>query len=290
MDKSFLIVGGDMRQLYLAERLAKNNKVYAMCFDNSKVIPKGVKMIDNPMQYSTQHDFIVLPLPASQDGVMISTPFSRWNIDISMLKNYIRKDGKVLGGKLKSDMRNMLEGTEVIDYFEREELNVLNAVPTAEGALQIAMEELPTTIFGSKILITGYGRISKALVRVLSGFGAEVTVTARKYSDLAWAEIMGCKAVHISELEDKISEYDIIFNTVPAVLLDENKLKLLKEDALVIDLASKPGGVDFETARNLGIKAVWALSLPGKVAPVKSGEIIAETILNILRERGLSDE
>ena len=98
MDKSFLIVGGDMRQLYLAERLAKNNKVYAMCFDNSKVIPKGVKMIDNPMQYSTQHDFIVLPLPASQDGVMISTPFSRWNIDISMLKNYIRKDGKVLGG------------------------------------------------------------------------------------------------------------------------------------------------------------------------------------------------
>lgn len=162
----------------------------------------------------------------------------------------------------------------------------INSVPTSEGAIQIAMEELSTTIFGIKVLITGFGRIAKVMVKALTGLGADVSITARKYSDLAWAKIYGCKAVHISELTEHICEYDLVYNTVPAVILDEKKLSKLKDNCLLIDLASKPGGVDFETARKLGIKTIWALSLPGKVAPVTSGEIIADTICNILSERG----
>jgi len=148
------------------------------------------------------------------------------------------------------------------------------------------MEELPTTIFGQKVLITGFGRISKVMVKALIGLGANVYVTARKYSDLAWVRIYGCKDIHISEIEEYLPEFDLVFNTVPAVILDDKRLSLLKESCLVIDLASKPGGVDFETAGRLGIKTIWALSIPGKVAPVTSGEIIAGTILNILSERG----
>lgn len=148
------------------------------------------------------------------------------------------------------------------------------------------MEEISTTIYGQKVLLTGFGRITKVMVKALTGLGADVSVTARKYSDLAWARIYGCKAIHISELDNYISDYSLIFNTVPAVILDEKKLSKLKHDCLLIDLASKPGGVDFDTARKLGIKVIWALSLPGKVAPVTSGEIIADTICNILTERG----
>ena len=169
-------------------------------------------------------------------------------------------------------------------------MNVLNAVPTAEGAVQIAMEELATTIFGQKILITGFGRITKVLVKILVGLGADVTVAARKYSDISWAEIYGCKGIHISQLNENISEFNAIFNTVPALIFDKNALVSVKKDALIIDLASKPGGVDFETAGVLGINVVWALSLPGKVAPISSGEIIAYTILNILNERGMADD
>jgi dipicolinate synthase subunit A len=148
------------------------------------------------------------------------------------------------------------------------------------------MEELSTTIYGSNVLLTGFGRITKVMVKALIGLGANVSVTARKYSDLAWAKIYGCEAIHISELDSHLPKFDILFNTVPAVILDEKKLSSLKENCLVIDLASKPGGVDFDTARALGIKTIWALSLPGKVAPITSGEIIAETIRNILSERG----
>ena len=119
--------------------------------------------------------------------------------------------------------------------------------------------------------------------------GAEVTVTARKYSDLAWAEIYGCHGIHTSSLKDCIRNFSLIINTVPAVILNEDILKEASAESLIIDLASKPGGVDFDTARRLGLKVVWALSLPGKVAPVSSGEIIASTILNILKERRYTD-
>ena len=164
--------------------------------------------------------------------------------------------------------------------------HLMNTIPTSEGAIQIAMEELSTTIYGLKVLITGFGRITKVMVKALNGLGAKVTITARKYSDLAWAEIYGCRAIHICELDSCLSDFDIVYNTVPAVILDDKRLSALKDNCLVIDLASKPGGVDFDTARRLGIKTIWALSLPGKVAPITSGEIIAGTICNILSERG----
>lgn len=162
----------------------------------------------------------------------------------------------------------------------------MNAIPTSEGAIMLAMEEMPTTIYDSKVLITGYGRISKVMVKALKGLGADVCITARKFSDLEWAKIYGCDCVHINEITSRLSEFDIVFNTVPVVIFDEKKLPLLKKSCLVIDLASKPGGIDFDSASRLGVKVIWALSLPGKVAPVTAGKIIADTIIYILSERG----
>jgi dipicolinate synthase subunit A len=78
-----------------------------------------------------------------------------------------------------------------------------------------------------------------------------------------------------------------VVNTVPARVLDETHLAELAPGALVIDLASRPGGVDFEAAAALGVKVIWALSLPGKVAPVTSGKNIRDTIYNILQELGV---
>lgn len=121
---------------------------------------------------------------------------------------------------------------------------------------------------------------------MLSGFGANIDVAVRKYSDIAWAEIYNCKAINIYNLENAVEKYDIIFNTVPVKIFTQNVLKKVKKNCLLIDLASKPGGVDLDQASNLGIKTIWALSIPGKVAPVSSGEIIAKTIINILDERG----
>ncbi len=289
---TFLVVGGDLRQVYVAAALAEKYKVYAAGFDNSVSLPEKIIAVGSILNLPEKVDYIILPLPASQNGIFVNTPFCQNNIPLISLSTVLKDSGMVLGGRFDTAAMKIFDkySIEAVDYFEREELNVLNAVPTAEGAIQIAMEEMATTIFGQKVLITGYGRISKVLVKTLCAMGADVTVTARKYSDLAWAEIYGCNGLHTSSLTENINDFGLIFNTVPAVILNEEILKNVNTEALIIDLASKPGGVDFDVAGKLGLKVVWALSLPGKTAPVSAGKIIASTVLNILKERRYTDD
>lgn len=294
-NETFLVAGGDLRQVYSAEMLAeKGYQIYVTGFDKNIAFSDKIITVDNLMTMlaSDRVDYIVLPLPVSHDGIMLNTPFSKQNISLNTLTSLIKDNGTVFGGKFSESAKKIFTDKNIttVDYIDREELNILNAVPTAEGAVQIAMEELATTIFGQNVLVTGFGRISKVLIEILKGFGADITVAARKYSDLAWAEVTGCSGIHISKLDEYIDSFDIIFNTVPAVIIDKKILSKTKKDVLIIDLASKPGGIDFDSAASLGRKVIWALSLPGKVAPISSGEIIAYTILNILNERRYADD
>lgn len=287
MNRTFFIVGGDLRFAALADVLAENNRVFAVGFDRTAVMSDKVRTADSIVSINERADCVVLPLPVSSDGVTVSTPFSGKSISLESLSHIVKENGIVFGGLISPEVRNIFESRNIAvsDYAAREEFAVLNAVATAEGAVQVAMEELATTLSGRKILILGAGRIAKVLIGVLSGFHTQITVAARKCSDLAWAEVCGCKAVRISEMGHVLGDADIIFNTVPAVILDEEKLRLIGKNCLVIDLASKPGGLDLEAAGMLGLRTIWLLSLPGKVAPVTSGKVIADTIGNILSER-----
>lgn len=288
MLKTFLIIGGDLRFVSLAEYLAEKSRVYAIGFDKNILTSSKINVIDNITSISERFDYVILPLPASNDGVLINTPYCKQSIPLELITSIIKEDGVIFAGRLSKEIIDMYlsRGLHVYDYAEREEFAVMNAVATAEGAIQIAMEELPTTLFRQKILITGMGRISKVLIKVLKGFETDITVVSRKYQDIAWGNILGCRSIHINSIDDDIEKYNIVFNTVPAVILNEKRLKKLNKNCLVIDLASKPGGVDFDTASRLGVRTIWALSLPGKVAPITSGHIIASTVINILTERG----
>lgn len=292
MNKTFFVAGGDLRQIYAAEKLAKNFSVYVTGFDRNIIIPENINIIDTTSSMPERADYLLLPMSVSTDGITLNAPYCKSSIPISQLTSTIKENGIVFGGKIEYDIKNIFTASnlEVSDYLNREEFSVLNAIPTAEGAIQIAFEELATTIYGSEVLVMGFGRISKILIKNLNSLGANVTVTARKYSDLAWAEINGCKTIHISNLDKSVNSFNIIFNTIPCVILNDIILKRIRKDCLVIDLASKPGGVDFKAASELGVKVVWALGLPGKVAPISAGRIIADTVMNILSERGLTYE
>lgn len=162
-----------------------------------------------------------------------------------------------------------------------------NAPPTAEGAIQIAMEELPITLHDARVLVVGFGRLGRALAPRLRSLGARVWVSARRYEQRAAAESMGLGSEGVDRLPDWLCSYDLVFNTVPAPVLGVEELAALKEGALVIDLASRPGGVDMEAAAALGVRVIWALSLPGKVAPVTSGRYIKDTVYHIMEELDL---
>lgn len=161
------------------------------------------------------------------------------------------------------------------------------AFPTAEGAIQLALEGLPITLHGARALVIGYGRLGRALAPRLGALGAKVTVAARRYEALAWAESFGFDTCPVGELGDCLCAFDLVVNTVPAPVLGAAELRELKKESLVIDLASLPGGVDLGAAEALGVKAVRALSLPGKVAPATAAAALRTAICHILNELGV---
>ena len=228
-------------------------------------------------------DSVIFSVPPLKEEKYINTPFSEELLSADEIKSHIDKDTVIFCGKADDKFRKLFNENAVYDYMERDELNILNAVPTAEGAVYIALEELPVTLSDSRVLITGFGRIGKVLAEILKGFGADVTVMTKSFKSMAWAKAMNFK---VCSKDDIDSSYNLIFNTAPVLIFDRETLEKLGTETILIDLASKPGGVDFKSAGEIGIKAIWALGLPGKTAPVTAGEIIAETVENIIKERG----
>ncbi len=284
--KTFLILGGDYRMLTCAETL-KHCGMQVLCYG---VSDPGVSFKEESVgtleDAVLKADFILLPLPYTTDGIFIHTPLHTEKISIRSLLSMLKKHQTVLAGKADSLLASLLseKGIPLFDYAEREEFAILNAIPTAEGAIEIALKERPATLWGAKCLVTGFGRISKILAHRLKAFGTEVTVSARKASDLAFINAYGYSPIETKDIKKHISSFDIIFNTVPHKILDDAVLQKTRADALIIDLASRPGGVDFESAQNLGLSVIWALSLPGKSSPKTAGRIIADTALNIVNE------
>lgn len=287
-DTTFIVAGGDARQIYAAGKLAEKYNVYILGIENSLAETGKAISINSLYDISGKADCMILPLPVSTDGIFLNTPLSDRKIPLSSLAKTVAPDGIITGGKFASSAKELLSPIEIYDYSEREVFSVLNAVPTAEAAVKIALENSTHTLYKSEILVTGFGRISKALIKILKGFGADITVAARKKSNLTWAELFGCNTMYISELEAQKHSFDFIFNTVPAPIINENVLKKLNPDTLIIDLASKPGGIDFEYAQKSGVATIHALSLPGIHFPKSAGEIIAAAVLQIMKERSSS--
>ena len=280
------VIGGDNRQGYLADALAQ---------DGMEVIVAGLekfpglhntRFISDAVEAVEEADVIILPMPVSHDGVTVNAPYSYAVIYLSDLVAAASPEQLILGGKFDRALADELagQGLHAIDYLEREELAVRNAVPTAEGALAIAINETKVTLFGSKCLVIGYGRLGKVLAADLKALGAHVTVSARRQSDLAWILTGGYRPVQTAEIYGELPEYDLIFNTVPALVLGRKELQKCRPETVVIDLASLPGGLDYTAAQQLGLKCIQALSLPGKTAPASAAVIIKDTILNIIRE------
>ena len=283
---NFWVLGGDMRQAKLAQLLAEDgHRVHTFALEDG-VEPAGLLSVEKGTARMGEGDCVVLPLPASDGKGRLNAPLSGRQIPMVDLLDAMTPEQVICGGML--DPATSALATErrqsSQDYFAREELQIANAVPTAEGAIQIAMEQLPITLSGARVLVIGYGRTGKLVAQRMAALGARVSVAARRYDQLAWAQAMGFGGEHLAHLKGWLCGYDLIVNTVPAQVLGIEELEDVKLDCLILDLASKPGGVDLGAAGKLGLTVIWALSLPGKVAPVTAGAAIRDTVYNMLRE------
>ncbi|MEG2857506.1 MAG: dipicolinate synthase subunit DpsA, partial [Clostridia bacterium] len=266
--KTFAIVGGDMRQAYLAELLAADGHAVTTYALEKYNFSDAVTKSYNLQELARRVDCVVLPLPVMQEDGILNTPLSQDAYLLEDIFNLFTTGQTVVAGKVSHSLFEKAgrSGVRLFDYLEREEFSVSNAIPSAEGAIGIAMDELAITLREAKCLVVGFGRIGKLLAHYLHGFGSDVTVSARKFGDIAWINAYGYHALNTLSLGGTLSEFDVIINTVPCEVLGGALLRELKHGCLCIDIASKPGGIDFNTAKKLGIKTIWALSLPGKVA------------------------
>ncbi len=287
-DTKIGVIGGDTRQLVVAHELAR---------DGFRVCCYGVPKSDGRYNGFSKHtnledcvfgcDAIILGVPYSIDGKWINCPPEDYAISLKALLDVMQPGQLLLGGRLNAALYTMTDKycIRAIDYFESEELAVLNAIPTAEGALEIAMKELDISLHSARALVLGFGRVGKVVAHMLSSLGTEVTVSARRLSERAWCQVYGYTFCPLADVGENISNYDVIFNTIPSTVLTAELLQ--KSSAVIIDLASMPGGVDMTAAKEIGSRVIWALSLPGKVAPVTAGRIIKASVINILTEEGI---
>lgn len=221
-------------------------------------------------------DYILLPLPLDESR----TPLAE-------LLRAAKPGALALGGKLSAQARQIAAeaGVELVDYFARDELILCNAIPTAEGCIGILMAERSRTLWGSSILLTGFGPVGQALGVRLGALGAQVTAAARRPAQRALAESFGLRSVAIGRLGQLAPAFDTVVNTVPAQVLSAEVLARLRPGSLIVDLASRPGGTDFEAARRLGHRAIHALSLPAACAPETAGEAVAQTVCEMIGQR-----
>lgn len=278
------MVGGDLRIVRLAELYAKEgNKVYTYglekYFDENK--NKNVIICSNVKESIDKSEIIVSGVPISKNGIHINAPYSKKEINLESVKNLL-KNKVFVAGNIPTEFYT--ESIKNIDLLKIEELTILNAIPTAEGTIKIIIEQMEKTIHESNILICGYGRIGKILCKRLSTFGANIYCAARRDSDLAWIREAGYFPVRYSEIKKYGTSIDVVINTVPVIILKEEELKSLKNDVLIIDLASNPGGIDKEKAKNLKLKVITALGIPGKEMPISAASYIKEIIDKIWKE------
>ena len=289
MSTNFAVIGGDLRIIKLVKMLAADgNTVYTYGLEKAEELKSQTNIIFSEKLSKAipeNVEVVIGPIPFSSNGININAPFSEKEISIRELMHYL--NAKILiAGSILPDIYDMAndEYIEIIDIMKREELAVLNTISTAEGAIEIAIANTNKIIHGSNTLILGFGRIGKVLARKMAGLSARVTCAARKDEDLAWIKAYGHRATNINFLGENLSEFDIIINTVPHLILTQERMQYVKSDCLLIDLASNPGGIDKKSAKDRNLKLVWALALPGKVAPVTTAEFIKDTIYNILKE------
>ena len=271
--KAYLI-GGDSREKYLAYRLER----------------KGIEIL-HPEQVDRlkdkKVDMVLLPMPVSTDRFTVKATEGQRKVTLKEVLEIAESGQLFFGGMFPEEFRKALEnkGATVYDFMQMDDIAIRNAVATAEGAIAEAIYLSNEVLHGQEVLVVGYGRCGEVLADKLKGLAAKVTVMARREEARARAKTFGNDVLTFDDIGE-LEKFHYIFNTVPELCIDRLWIDRLNRFCCVIDIASKPGGTDFDYCSKKGIKAKLCGSLPGRYAPKTSGELLAEKIEKIIKETG----
>ena len=285
MQKKFGIIGGDLRLIFLSLLLAKeNNIVYTYALEKAEILKKeeNVKVCASIQEIVNKSDVLIGAIPFSKNNIEINSAYSDKKVTIQDLIENLQNKKIIAGSISKKILKQAQENNvEMIDIMDNEKLTILNTIATAEGAIEKIISNTNTILHGSQVLILGYGRVSKTLAKKLKGLDAKITIAARKKEAFAQIYTNGFEAININNMGENLKKYSIIINTVPELILGKEQLKYVDNETFLLDLASMPGGIDFEEANRRKIKSELALGLPGKCAPLSTAMFIKDVIEEI---------
>lgn len=275
----FLILGGDSRQICLNRLLSQAGARTRFYYDR----PSSPFSLREAMENS---HIILCPVPFTKDGKTVYSENSLPGLEIHTFTACLKNTHILFGGNIPSSVRERCNSLSIPchDFMQMEDVAWKNAVATAEGAVAEAIALSPRNLCRSRCLVFGYGRCASILAARLKGMGASVTVAGRDASQLVRAHCLGYDTCLLKELETVIGEFDFIFNTIPSLVLDAALAKQLQENAAVIDIASAPGGVDFQALERLNIRARLCPGLPGRYSPLSSAIILYEAVMEHIRD------
>lgn len=278
----FLILGGDPRQLCLARYLKQAGHDVSLYYEASSP--------SFSLKEAMEDSHIILcPIPFTKDGKTIFSHNRLPGLELDAFMDSLKPGHVLFGGNVPAAVTEHCKANRIpcFDFMKMEEVACKNAVATAEGAVAEAISLSPMNLRGSSCLVIGWGRCGQTLAGTLKAMGANTAVAGRNRTKLAQVHCHGHEAVPLEQLSSHIQTYDFIFNTVPAMILDASLAGNVKQDAAVIDIASAPGGVDFEALRQAGIRAKLCPGLPGIYSPMTSARILYEAVTEHLQERSL---
>lgn len=293
-----LIIGGDARMLEVIRELADRDAAVTLIgYDSLQDVPEGAAKAGLAPEAFDGADAVVLPPVGTDEKGRVESIFT--DRELVLAEQHIErmpKHAKIYAGMANARLLDLCSrhGIEVVRLFELDEVAIYNSIPTAEGALMLAIQNTDITIHGSRVLVLGFGRTGMTLARLLAALGAKVKTGVSRPDQFARAFEMGLSPFYTTDLVREAGDADIVFNTVPALIVNARVIAELPRRAVIIDLASRPGGTNFRFAEKRGIKAILAPGLPGIVAPRTAGRIMAGVLGRLFseeaRKRGMHVE
>jgi len=289
MSQLIAVIGGDARYLELIRQLKSLTEatIILVGFERLEQGFTGLKQMDFHELNPAEIDAVILPITGTDSEGNVETVFSEEPIKIEKEWFHKLKESAFIFTGNTSDYLTASANeanVKLIPLLNRDDVAIYNSIPTAEGTIMMAIEHTDYTIHGSHVIVTGFGRVGHTVANKFSALGAKVSVSASSIKDMARITEMGLTAIPLNELSQHTSSCDLLINTIPDAIITIEEIKHLPAHALIFDLASKPGGTDFEYAEKRGIKAILAKSLPGTVAPKTAGKILADVIKQFLRK------
>lgn len=287
MNQLIAVIGGDARYLELIRQLQTlpNTTIVLVGFDKIEQGFTGLTQVDFQDLAVEKIDVVILPITGTNESGNIEVIFSDQSIHLT--KKWfqrLKKSTPVFTGIANEYLTSVTTdvGISLIPLLNRDDVAIYNSIPTAEGTIMMAMENTDYTLHSSKVIVVGFGRVGHTVANKFSALGAKVSVSARSIRDLARINEMGLTAIPLEDLSEHAIDCDLLINTIPAQVIHKQTIQQLPRHGMIIDLASIPGGTDFEYAEQRGIKAILAKSLPGIVAPKTAGKILADVIKQII--------